>query len=243
MKSVIRVQRKEIDQVRAFLSPTPPLRRNYHRQNLQALSTLQARIHAIRCSPSPSPPAFKLPRFSHIPALVFKDKAEIAALRTSRRNYKRESPGLDEVVTLEPGPRDYVRANAISAIHSPVRRTPTPRKESPQSLNPLYGQVPPYIRRFRQAKKAEILRIQAEEEKKRHPGLRLLAPDEKETKRKEATCKRQEIITSLNKISLGASSPSLLRRRKQLEEQLDTLDHWLLTLESPLVYLPSEVAH
>jgi len=91
------------------------------------------------------------------------------------------------------------------------------------------------------AKMAESLRIQAEAEKRRHPGLRLLAVEEKEEKRIEAASKRQETVLSLNKISLGVSSPSLLRRRKQLEEQLDTLDKWLLTLESPEVYLPSDV--
>lgn len=134
-----------------------------------------------------------------------------------------------------------MRENAISVIQSPVRRTPTPSSESPKSFNPLYGQVPPYVRRFHMAKKAESLRIQAEAEKRRHPGLRLLAVEEKEEKLIEAASKRQETMLSLNKISLGASSPSLLRRRKQLEEQLDTLDKWLLTLESPEVYLPSDV--
>ena len=238
MKGVIRVQRREIDQVRAFLSPSPPLRHDYHRQNLHELSALQSRLRANRNSPAPSPPPFKLPRFTHIPPLVFKNKAEIAALRTSRRLTKVESPGLDQVITFVKGSKNYVKENAISVINSPARHTPTPREESPQSLNPAYGKVPAYIRRYRRVERDKSMRRKEEEDRKRHPGLRLLSVEEKTEKRKEAGSKRQETVLALNRISLGASSPSLLRRRKQLEDQLDTLDSWLLTLESPQVYLP-----
>lgn len=239
MKPVIRIQRKEVDHVHSFLSPSPPLPRDYHRQNLRELSMLQSRIQASRSVHRQSPPPFKLRRFTKVAPLVFREKREIEEMRTGRERRREER--LDKVVELVAGRKDYVKENAISVISSPARRSPPPHTDSPQSLNPAYGRVPSYIRRYQRAAQADYLQHLRAEEKKRHPGLRLLSEVEKTQKRSEAIQKRAETVIALNKIPLGVSAPSLLRRKKELEGVLDEVDVRLGELERPQVYVPEDL--
>lgn len=242
MRAVIRVQRREPDHVRSLLhrsSSDSPSNVNYEARNYRSLRRLQAglKVKSQAQSLSPPPP-FKLTRFAQIGALVFKDSHEVERLRAERKvkhTLAREHGHMDQV--LSQGNRNYVLENAKEAILAAPKSLPVQPLTSVKTLNPNYGKVPAYLKKYietaeeerRRRKEAELIRCP--------PGMRLLAEEERSGLYEAMVKERQSTLLSLNRVPLGASSPSILRRKNLLERRLEELDKSILTFSQPKVFI------
>lgn len=231
MNSVIRVQRKEVDQVQELLNRSVSVnpRVNYQRRNYQEMIAVQTANREKRKATSQvREKPFKLARFARVSPLVFKSRAEVQALRDQRRAASPSSPPLsplEQVIELHtPTRRNYLRENAKEVIRSPKRELPVTPTEDAKTLNPSYGRIPLYLRKFHHEVAAARIAAAAAAEAQKHPGLRLLSEEERIRTHNAVSAERQATVLALNRVPLGASSPSLLKQKETLERKLESLD-------------------
>lgn len=243
MRAVVRVQRLEPDHVRTLLNRSASETRtgvDYQVRNYRGLRRLQADVKEKRQAQSLSPPQpFKLARFARVGALVFKDKQEVEKLREDRRtqlSLARAQKPWDQVIKLSHAPHNYVLENAKEALRAP-KALPTQTQVSAKSLNPSYGQVPAYLRKYIAVAEEERKRRKEAEESRCPPGMRLLSEGERSGLYEALIKERQVTLLALNRIPLGASAPSILKRKSGLERGLEELEKALQTFSRPKVFV------
>jgi hypothetical protein len=138
---------------------------------------------------------------------------------------------------LSPGPKNYITTNAQEVISSPPKQPPTKVKESAKSLNPSYGRVPKYLQKYNQAADEELQKRKAAEASKCPPGMRLISEDERQRTYELLVQQRQQTILALNKVPLGASAPSVLKYKTELERKLEDLEKTILVFARPKVFV------
>ena len=240
----MRVQRLEPDHVRTLLNRSASENRSgvdYQAKNYQQLRRLQASFKEKRHAQSLSPPQpFKLARFARVGALVFKDKREVDRLREERQAQlvlSKATKPYDQVIELSHDPHNYVLENAKEAMLTPPKPLLTKAQVSAKSLNPCYGQVPAYLRKYITVAEEERRRKQEAEQSGCPPGMRLLSEAERSGLYEAMAKEKQGTILALNRIPLGASAPSILKRKHGLERRLEELDKALQTFSKPKVFV------
>jgi len=240
----VRVQRLEPDHVRTLLNCSASETRtgvDYQVRNHRGLRRLQADVKEKCQAHSLSPPQpFKLARFARVGALVFKDKQEVERLREDRRTqltHAKVQKPWDQVVELSHGPHNYVLENAKEAMLTPPKTLPTKPRVSAKSLNPSYGQIPAYLRKYIAVAEEERRQRKEAEANRCPPGMRLLSEGERSGLYEALAKERQVTVLALNRIPLGASAPSILKRKSSLERRLEELEKALQTFSQPKVFV------
>jgi hypothetical protein len=196
---------------------------NYQQLNYASLKQRQHDNKRQREEVKPAPAPFKLKRFTKVESVVHKSPSE-AKFRRDNKPFS-----LPQSVT-EDSSKNYVLSNAVAAINAEPRRSPLFVRPNARSLNPSYGRVPKYLKNIQSeleshrealAKKAEAAKVPY--------GMRLIPEDERVQTLEALQRKKGEVFIALNKLPIGSTTPSLVRRKNDYEKQLTELESAIAT--------------
>eukprot|EP01064_Diplonema_japonicum_P032535 TRINITY_DN6146_c0_g1_i5.p1 TRINITY_DN6146_c0_g1~~TRINITY_DN6146_c0_g1_i5.p1 ORF type:complete len:265 (+),score=66.10 TRINITY_DN6146_c0_g1_i5:225-1019(+) len=105
------------------------------------------------------------------------------------------------------------------------------------------GHIPAYLKQRRQEledEKAEVERIRNEvKEKQRYPaGHMPLGEEEKEAILKGLNCKKDELMSEMNRLPMRYDTTSVRNRRNALEDQIREVENKIGTFSRKQVYVP-----
>lgn len=158
-----------------------------------------------------------------------------SARRASREN---DSNAIDHPAA-KPTPRvNFIQRNVAGASCTKSRqkvRGSVTRKE--RVLNSIHatGSIPRAVSQWRAEKLAER---NASPEARCPPGMRLMSEDEKIESIASLNAQKEEIEESLARRPLRLESQTLMRRFKEMEDQLDEIDRGAEKLKKKYVFVP-----
>lgn len=163
----------------------------------------------------------------------FENRLEGSATNSPRKS---NVPRADEAITFAPRQRvDFVNRNKISAITTAPSRNDIKDEEV---LHEEFGRVPKYL---------EQRKLQAEEierEKRRNapdpncpPGMKIMPESERQNTLAVLNKNKEEALHQLGKMPFVVETPSLMRRKAELEGKLREIEKAIEIFSKPKVYI------
>lgn len=229
---MIRLQRKEVDQVAMLINPTRTRTGpNYERLNFENLKKKQRENRKQREEEKPAPVPFKIKRFAHVESVVYKSPSD------AKLKKEHKAPSIQHSIDESAG-RNYVLSNAVAAITAqPKRQAPFIRPDA-RALNPSYGKVPKYLQNIKSelVNRKEDIERRAELAKVPY-GMRLIPEEERVETLASLQKKKTEVYTALSKLPITSTTPSMIRRKNDYEKQLTDLESAISTFSRKRVFL------
>lgn len=205
------------DHIAQMLSVRKPSQ-DFSKRNYTRLLKLQSELKQQKAAKSlPAHPPFKLSRFRSIGAMVFKEEerqpVRTLSVQPSLPSIKPVLPAMQEITT---------------AVETPIQVVIVER-ESP--LSPTVAPATSHL-------SAETIRKKREEEETMCPaGIRLLSKEEQAAAYAKLLEEQKQTIIAINKVPLASTTPSIVKRRIDLERRLADLEKSLAVFQRTKVYV------
>ena len=134
---------------------------------------------------------------------------------------------------------DFIQRNIDEAAEqkSRAKQKVTTKKEKVIAQRHAPGEIPQYIE-----SRKEAIRAEKEPPKKPDmpPGMRLLSEEEKQEAIENLMEQKKDIESQLAKFSLRLESPTILREKRVLEDELDQIEKSIEQLSKKFVFVPDD---
>lgn len=214
-------RRAQEDHIAQMLSVRKPSQ-DYSKRNHTRLLKLQSDLKLQKAAESlPTHLPFKLSRFRSIGAMVFKEKEEV---RPPVRTLSVQPMQSFTKPVLLPAKQEIT-----TAVETPVRVVV--EKESTAPWSPAALPASSHL-------SSDTIRKKREEEETLCPaGVRLLSKEEQAAAYARLLEEQRQTVTAINKVPLASTTPSIVKRRIDLERRLADLEKSLTVFQRTKVYV------